>query len=357
MTILVIGGGLSGLALANMLEASGQDYLLVEASGRFGGRIITYHQGAGYFDMGPTWFWAGQPRIASLIARLGLEKFEQFFGGMLTYEDERGKVERERGFASMQGSWRLKGGLGALTQALAEHLPSARKRLNSEVGALAKSGDSILATLTNGDVLHAGNVVLALPPRIAEKLSYAPTLPTAATKVMRDIPTWMAGQAKAVAVYDTAFWRDAGLSGDAMSRHGPMVEIHDASPAEHGPYALFGFIGVPAEARTDEHSLRLQLLAQFERLFGPQAAKPIHLYVKDWAYDPLISTPADKSPLYAHPTYELPMALQGLWGNTLHFSGTEVAPEFGGYLEGALEAAENTFDLLTAKPVNCSLKL
>jgi monoamine oxidase len=37
----------------------------------------------------------------------------------------------------------------------------------------------------------------------------------------------------------------------------------------------------------------------------------------------------------------MPQALRGLWDDTLHFAGTEVAPEFGGFIEGALEAAEN----------------
>lgn len=42
---------------------------------------------------------------------------------------------------------------------------------------------------------------------------------------------------------------------------------------------------------------------------------------------------------YTHPTYRpLPPA----WDGKLLFSGTEVAPQFGGYLEGALEAADNT---------------
>ena len=138
MTTLIIGGGLSGLALADMLQTAGQDYILAEARNRFGGRIMTEHYGAGYFDLGPAWFWPGQPRIAALINRLGLEKFDQFADGILTYEDERGTVERGRGFASMQGSSRLKGGLAALTQTLADRLPDARKRLNAQVVALDK---------------------------------------------------------------------------------------------------------------------------------------------------------------------------------------------------------------------------
>ena len=129
MQTLIVGGGLSGLALAEALEVRGDDYLLVEARNRFGGRILTEHDTSGSYDMGPAWFWPAQPRIADLIARLGLEKFDQFAQGDLIFEDAQGRVERGRGFASMEGSWRLKGGLGALTQALAARLPDARKRL------------------------------------------------------------------------------------------------------------------------------------------------------------------------------------------------------------------------------------
>lgn len=346
MTTLIIGGGLSGLALADMLETAGQDYILLEARNRFGGRIMTEHYGAGYFDMGPAWFWPGQPRIAALIKRLGLEKFDQFADGILTFEDERGNVERGRGFASMQGSWRLKGGLAALTCTLADRLPDACKRLNTQVVSLEKTASGIVGTLTSGDTIKADRVVLALPPRVAAEIKYTPALPDQAVSSMQSIATWMAGQAKAVAVYDTPFWREDGLSGDAMSRTGPMVEVHDASPVEGGPYALFGFIGIPPQGRADEQVLRQHLLAQLGRLFGTQAAEPAKLYVKDWAFDPQTSTAADQAPLYAHPTYGLSHAMVELWDNTLHFGGTEVAPQFGGYIEGALEAAENVLAML-----------
>lgn len=341
MKTLIVGGGLSGLAVANSLETQGLDYMLVEARSRFGGRIKTEHVDAGYFDMGPAWFWPNQPRIAVLIDRLGLEKFDQFSDGILTVEDEKGQVQRGRGYASMEGSWRLTGGLGALTDALASKIPDTRKRLNAPISSLKKTKEGATATLDNGEEILADQVILALPPRVADKIEFNPPLPANATKAMQGIPTWMAGQAKAVAVYDTPFWRDAGLSGDAMSRHGPMVEIHDASPAIGGPFALFGFIGVPAQNRSDEQALRHHILAQLGRLFGDQAAAPTSLFLKDWAFDPFTSTQADLAPLYAHPTYGMPQALRGLWDDTLHFAGTEVAPEFGGFIEGALEAAEN----------------
>ena len=58
----------------------------------------------------------------------------------------------------------------------------------------------------------------------------------------------MAPHAKYVAVFDTPFWREAGLSGAGRSGRGPMTEIHDASlPGQAA--ALFGFLGVPPDVR------------------------------------------------------------------------------------------------------------
>lgn len=340
MKTLIVGGGLSGLSLADALQTQEQDYHILEARDRFGGRIVTEWLDDGYFDMGPAWFWPGQPRIEALVSRLELKAFPQYATGRLTFEDEAGRVQRGYGFASMEGSWRLQGGLAALTRALEDRIPDTRKQVNATVTAVGCHNGVCAAKLSDGRVMEADRVVLAMPPRLMADLVFEPALPQAATQAMTSVATWMAGQAKAVAVYDRPFWREAGLSGDAMSRCGPMAEIHDASPAEGGPYALFGFIGVPPQARADEHALRGAIEAQLVRLFGDQAAHMKALLLKDWAMDAHTATPADGAPQFTHPAYGLPMALQNLWEGRLILAGTEVGRSYGGYLEGALEAAE-----------------
>lgn len=343
---LIIGGGLAGLGLAERLARQDDDFLLVEARSRLGGRVLTERAGDGDFDLGPAWFWAGQPRIAALIDHLKLQPFEQYHTGALSFEDAEGKVDRGQSFGAMQDSYRLRGGAAALTDALAARLPTARVLRSTQVVGLAHQNGGIAATTQAGQTIRARQVVLAVPPRIASAIAFHPALPETAHDAMEAIPTWMAGQAKAVAIYDRPFWRRAGLSGHAISRRGPMVEIHDASPAAGAPYALFGFIGIPPAARRDQQRLRHALQQQLIRLFGPDAASPRALLIKDWAFDHFTSTALDQQPLLAHPEYGLPDALDNLLGGRLIFGGTEVAAQFGGYLEGALEAAEHAFDQL-----------
>ncbi len=348
--ILIIGGGLSGLSLADQLQSAGRDFVLVDARERFGGRIKTGSLGSQNYDLGPAWFWPGQPRIASLIQRMGLDAFDQFARGDLIFEDDRGQVQRGRGYASMEGSWRLKSGLSALTDALADRLPDKRKLTGTRITDLRKTAAGIIAQSARETEIEAQVVVFAAPPRlIAEVTRFEPALTQDAVLSMQAVPTWMAGQAKAVAVYETAFWRDQGLSGDAMSRVGPMVEIHDASPSDTGPYALFGFIGVPPKARQDVAALNSRIIDQFARLFGEDARSPLKLFLKDWAFDPMTATEQDQVPLHMHPRYGLPGALEDVWDGRLVFAGTEVALEFGGYLEGALEAAEIALHKLQTK--------
>src|SRR5690606_4423335 len=57
----------------------------------------------------------------------------------------------------------------------------------------------------------------------------------------RKTPTWMAPHAKYVAVYKTDLLHARQLSGNAGSRVGPMVEIHDVSEPDSDKTAIFRF--------------------------------------------------------------------------------------------------------------------
>lgn len=339
--VLIIGGGLAGLSLADHLQARGQAWLLAEAQDVLGGRIQSPMLAGARFDVGPAWFWPGQHRMETLVRRFGLHVFEQFSRGDRLFQDSSGAVYRNRGYASMEGSLRVAGGLGQLVTALQDALPAERVKAGTTVTSLHWTGERILATAAKGQI-DAKRVVLALPPRVAaETISFAPSLPEAALNAALSIPTWMAGQAKFVAVYDRPYWRDEGFSGDAISQKGPLGEIHDASPSVGGPYALFGFVGWPTEVRAQHRAETITYaIAQLQEIFGAALGQPLATQMMDWAEVPTVATRLDRAGPAGHPAFGLPTDLTELWDGCLHFGSTETARGHGGYLEGALEASE-----------------
>jgi monoamine oxidase len=314
--ICIIGAGLSGLALGNMLRSEGRDVTILEARDRVGGRVLSQR---GY-DLGPSWIWPHNHRMLALASRLGLRSFPQHASGRLVFEDADGAIRRDLDFATMGGALRIEGGLARVTDTLAKELGDSLQ-LDHTVRSVTEDAAGVKLVGENFEA-RAARVVFAMPPRLILGLGVA----------VPDAPTWMAGQAKLIATYSAPFWRESGLNGDAISHRGPLVEIHDASPAGEGGGALFGF-AKPGAARSPE--FRDAAVSQLVRLFGSLAATPHEVFVKDWSEDAATATQADRIPSAGHPTYRaIPSTAR------LIFAGSETSAVDGGFLEGALAAAE-----------------
>ncbi|MBP0623677.1 flavin monoamine oxidase family protein [Cupriavidus consociatus] len=358
--IAIIGAGLSGLYAATMLKQSGiDDYVIVEARPVLGGRILSTlasgqsgpeleDHASGHVDLGPTWFWpAFQPELDRLVAGLGIARFDQYETGDMLSERSAGAAPmRLRGYASSPASMRLAGGMGALIHALRQRLEPSRILTGRTVRQLRIEGENVALDCADeaglATTMEAEHVLLALPPRLAEAtIAFAPPLPERLAQQWQETPTWMASHAKYVAVYNRPFWREEGLSGAARSAVGPMGEIHDAS-MPGGRAALFGFFGVPPIARrtVSEDVLRLACRAQFARLFGPQAEKPVADFIKDWATDSLTATAMDlESGQNHHAVAPAATASSGPWQGRLTGIASEWSRNFPGYVAGAVDAA------------------
>lgn len=358
--IAIVGAGLSGLATARALVDQGHRVALFEAKNRVGGRIHSLPGASApekRYDFGPAWVWPHNTRMLDLVERLGLSLMRQHSTGNLVFQDQYNRIRRDLDFATMGDALRLPGGLARLVERLAEDLPDDLIRLGHTVESITAGPDGLaLSGEAEGRPFEAGcrKVVLALPPRIAaRRIAFSPALPKDALAEWDAVPTWMAGHAKLIAIYDRAFWRSAGFSGDAISHIGPLFEIHDATASEaaNGEAALFGFVAPQAAAPgIDREDLVERALAQLAVLFGPEAATPSRVHLKNWAEDPCIATGADTADLGGHPVYR-PLHLHNApWAGRLFLSGTETAPENGGFLEGALEAAEQVSALLKPEP-------
>lgn len=356
--IAIVGGGLAGLVAAWRLQQQGvREVVLLEARATVGGRILsvdalgsrvdTALPALDRFDLGPSWFWpALQPQLDRLVTELGLERLQQHEDGDLIVErSAQHPPQRMRGFASEPRSMRLAGGTGALVAALHARLDAGVVRTGQTVRRLHVDSTHVALTVDDGagdpTTWITERVLLAMPPRLAAtRLQFDPPLPPDLARRWQGTPTWMAPHAKYVAVYDTPFWREQGLSGGARSSAGPMGEIHDVSmPGGHA--ALFGFLGVPARVRrqVSDEVLRTHCRAQLARLFGEPARTPRGDALKDWAADPLTATDDDQDGA-GHPDTAPPSSADGAWQGRLIGIGSEWSAQFPGYLAGAVDAAE-----------------
>jgi monoamine oxidase len=78
--VVVIGGGISGLATAHRLQEAGFEVIVLEADSRIGGRLLSRSLADGTaFDLGGQWISGPEdmPRVNRLVTELGLTTFMQ----------------------------------------------------------------------------------------------------------------------------------------------------------------------------------------------------------------------------------------------------------------------------------------
>ena len=340
--VVVIGAGISGLSTATHLGAHLRVTVL-EAADRVGGRL----RSIGGLDLGASWFWPGEQRVAALVDEFDLPTHPQHLAGDALYDAPDGVV-RLAGNPIDVPSSRFSLGADELTVALRRRLERRAHsdlRLESHVHRVewttgAHRPIAVTASQAGANrTVRADHVVIALPPALAAStIDFRPSLPDEIIELTIRTPVWMGAITKVVARYPSAFWRDAGLSGSAVSHLGPLREIHDMSGPDGRPAALFGFAPTTAGGGPVEQQA---VLAQLRRVFGPAATDPLELHIADWRREPF-TTPADAGDSTDYSTYGDPRFEDPVFDGRLHWTSTETSPIAPGHIEGALAAAERT---------------
>ncbi|WP_309121155.1 FAD-dependent oxidoreductase [Paenibacillus sp.] len=192
---------------------------------------------------------------------------------------------------------------------------------------------------TDREAWEGKRAILAMPPTFAGRLRYDPPLP-----YMRDQLTQRAGQGavmKFIVVFEKAFWRDVGLSGEAYMDQGPIRLAMDSTLPGQGKGVLTA-LATGKSARTlgllPEEERRAAVLRSLSVPFGDEALRPVAFYEKDWMSDPW-----SRGGYAAHlPPGVLtqlgPALLQPV--GPIHWAGTETATEWRSYMEGAVQSGE-----------------
>ena len=185
----------------------------------------------------------------------------------------------------------------------------------------------------------ADHVIIALPPALADEIEYRPRLPGAREQLTRRFP--MGSAIKCQAIFERPFWREADLTGFAISDQGPAKVTLDNSPPSGSPGVLLGFV-LGQEARDltgmGRGARRTAVLDSFARYFGEPARHPVEYVEHNWLEERWSRgcyfgfTPPGVLTAYG-PSLRAPIG-------RIHWAGTETATRYAGTMDGAVQSGE-----------------
>jgi monoamine oxidase len=188
-------------------------------------------------------------------------------------------------------------------------------------------------------VVRARRVVVAVPPVLAARIDVSPALPRGKRELLRRVRPGRL--TKWEALYERPFWREEGLSGQAVSDRGPANTTFDNTPPRGGPGILLGFVGGDEHRRVRREGTaarRRRLTGNLVALFGDEARAMTGFLEGDWVREAWTrGCPVGHTGRTVLST--LGPALRAPVGR-VHFAGAETADFWFGYMDGAVRSGE-----------------
>lgn len=281
-------------------------------------------------DVACTSIFSAQPRELSLLYVL-------FYIAAAGNESNAGTLERLTDTANGAQESRFVGGSQQVPIKLAATLGD-RVVLSAPVRSVVQSGGKYVVT-ADGVSVTAKKVIVAVPLPLTGRIAFDPLLPAARDQLSQRMPMGSIG--KAIAVYDTPFWRADGLNGQVVSDSGVVRSTFDNSPPDGSYGALMGFIEADQMRAYDASStdeVKAAVLKDYAAYFGDKAKSPTSFVLQRWDNEGF----SRGGPVaYAPPGVltEYGAALRKPAGG-IHWAGTETSTYWTGYMDGAVRSGE-----------------
>ena len=275
--------------------------------------------------------WGAEPRDLSLLYAL-------WYARVAGNEHTPGNFVRLISTGGGAQEKRFVGGSQLLSIRMAAGLGN-RVVVSSPVRAIAQDRHGVTVT-SDRVTVRARRAIVAILPALTAAIDFTPTLPGPRAQLIQRMPHGTL--CKAEAVFDRPFWRDHGLSGQAVSDTGPARTTFDNSPPDGRPGVLFGFIGGSDARHWMQQSpteRRRAVLENFVTYFGEAARHP-RSYIED-------DSAADEPWIRGCPTVTLPPGVLSDFGPAIrervgrvHWAGSETSTFWAGYMDGAVRSGE-----------------
>jgi monoamine oxidase len=292
---------------------------------------VTTDNGRFLLDVGIEAVFAAEPRDLSLL-------FLLFYIAGAGNETTPGTFERLINTAGGAQESRFVGGSQLVSIKVAKQLGK-RVLLGAPARRITQAADGVRVDCDGGMVARGKQVIVAMAPSLAGRIEYEPALPALRDQLTQRVPN--GSVIKCEAVYDKPFWRDAGLTGQAVSDASPVRITFDNTPPDGSPGVLLGFIEGSAAREYGPKSAserRTAVLNNFATYFGDKALHPTAYYEKNWSTEE-----------YTRGGYTgfMPPGVLLDYGaamrepvGRIHWAGTETATIWAGYMDGAVRSGQ-----------------
>lgn len=352
--IIIIGGGLSGLATAAFIEqqAPGLSCVILEARERAGGRIHTLRDsGAASLEMGATWLNPQHRHLMELLQELNLELQPQHMGRQAFYEfisTSPPQLVQIPEMGPQDATYRIAGGSSRLIEALQQRLKYTRIFLNAPVSSISAGADFLQLESAAGS-FKTPQVVSTLPPRLlADRITFSPALPDAFYDVAARTHTWMGDSIKIGLRFSRPFWEAEGFSGTIMSNAGPLTELYDHCDPQRNVFGLKGFMN-PAYFSISSEERKQMVLRQLRKFYGDAAENCLLSYHEAVWRDEAFTYSEYDGHVLPHQNNGHELFSRSYFDGRLHLAGAETSRLHPGYMEAAVKSARDTADALLQK--------
>ncbi|KAI8648377.1 Amine oxidase [Fusarium sp. Ph1] len=225
---------------------------------------------------------------------------------------------------------------------LAEKLRKGSVKLSTPVARIAQSSNGCTVETRNRQRFYSKKVIVSVPTSLYPLIEFQPQLSRDKRELAKS--TKLGYYSKTVLVFDSPWWRDAGLSGVFTSPSGPIVFTRDTCVPEDEQYSITCFhVGGPGRKWSALSAQERQdaVLKQFNAAFSSvvdHIPKPISIVEEEWTKDHWFQ--GAPSPVMLPGTMTgAGMSIRTPFQN-IHFIGTETAFVWKGYMEGAVRSGD-----------------
>ena len=299
--------------------------------------------------------WLSPGRVPTKVARdlieatvracLTAELSELSMLGWLLLVSSAGGVESLMNIKGGYQDSQFEGGVDQIPRAMASDLGESVV-LGAPVSAVTQSGDRV-SVVSDAVTVTARRVVLALPRSLAAGIRFEPGLPGDHVALLHQMPAGC--EVKTVAIYESPFWRDDGVSGATVATDDLMEVTLDTTQPGHSEGVMATYSAGP-RARAlwalSESERRAVLVKTLTTRLGPKAAKPLEVKELNWSeerwtrgcscahFAPGVLT--QYGPLLREPV------------GRIHWAGTETATTSFGAMDGAVRSGERVSEEILA---------